>query len=67
MELTLTSAEREVLLEILKGHHRELFREICRTNHREFKSVLKKREKLLDSVICKLEIVQPGEVVPRSA
>ena len=29
MELTLTSAEREVLLEILKQHHRELFREIC--------------------------------------
>jgi hypothetical protein len=28
MELTLTSAEREVLLEILKEHHRKLFREI---------------------------------------
>lgn len=67
MELTLTSAEREVLLEILIGHHRELFREICRTDHREFKSVLKNREKLLDSVICKLEIVQPGEATSRSA
>jgi hypothetical protein len=47
MELTLTSAERDVLLEIFKQHHRELFREICRTDHHEFKSVLKNKEKLL--------------------
>jgi hypothetical protein len=67
MELTLTSAEREVLLELLKEHHRVLFREICRTDHREFRSVLKNREKLLDSVICKLETVQPGEAMSRSA
>lgn len=66
MELTLTSAEREVLLEVLKGHHRELFREICRTDHREFKSVLKNKEMLLDSVICKLEITR-GEAILRSA
>jgi hypothetical protein len=66
MELTLTSAEREVLLEILKQHHRELFREICRTDHHEFKSVLKNKEKLLDAVICRLEIAQ-GEAILRSA
>jgi hypothetical protein len=30
MELTLTSAERKLLLEILEEHHRELFREIAR-------------------------------------
>jgi hypothetical protein len=58
MELTLTSSERELLLEILKEHHHELFREICRTDHREFKSVLKSKEKLLESVISKLEIVR---------
>ena len=66
MELTLTSAERELLLEILKEHHRELFREICRTDHREFRSVLKNKEKLLESVISKLEVVQ-GEAMLRSA
>ena len=66
MELTLTSAEREFLLEILEEHHRELFREISGTDHREFKSVLKNKEKLLDSVICKLEVAQ-GEAMLRSA
>jgi hypothetical protein len=67
MELTLTTAERELLLEILEQHHRELFREIARTDHREFKSVLKNKETLLESVINKLEIMQPGEAMLRSA
>jgi len=67
MELTLTTAEREFLLEILEEHHRELFREIAGTDHREFKSVLKNKEKLLESVVNKLEMLQPGEVMLRSA
>jgi len=67
MELTLTSAEREVLLEILKEQHRELFREIARTDHREFKSVLKNKETLLESVVNKLEVMQPEEAMLRSA
>ncbi len=67
MELILTTAEREFLLEILEEHHRELFREIAGTDHREFKSVLKNKEKLLESVINKLEMVQPGEAMLRSA
>ncbi len=66
MELTLTFAERKVLLEILKEHYRELFKEIARTDHHEFKSVLKNKEKLLESVINKLEIVH-GEAMLRSA
>ena len=64
--MELTSAEYELLLEILKEHHRELFREIARTDHREFRSVLKNKEKLLESVISKLEVVQ-GEAMLRSA
>lgn len=67
MELTLTSAEREFLLEILEEHHRELFREIAGTDHRDFKSVLKNKEKLLESVVNKLEMVQPGEAMLRKA
>jgi len=67
MELTLTTAEREFLLEILEEHHRELFREIAGTDHREFKSILKNKEKLLESVVNKLEMLQPGEVLLRSA
>lgn len=67
MELILTTAEREFLLEILEEHHRELFREIAGTSHRDFKSVLKNKEKLLESVINKLEMTHPGEVMLRSA
>jgi hypothetical protein len=67
MELTLTSAEREVLLEILKEHHRELFREIARTDHREFKSILKNKGTLLESVVNKLKVMQPEEAMLRSA
>jgi hypothetical protein len=67
MELTLTTAERELLVEILKEHHRELFREIARTDHRELRSVLQKKETLLESVVNKLETVQAGEALLRSA
>jgi len=67
MELTLTNAERELLLEILKQHHRELFREIARTDHRELKLVLKNKETILDAVRNKLEMVQLGETMLRSA
>lgn len=67
MELTLTTAEGEFLLEILEEHHRELFREIAGTDHREFRSVLKHKERLLESVVNKLEMLQPGEVMLRAA
>jgi hypothetical protein len=67
MELTLSTAEKELLLEILREHHRELFREIARTDHRELKSVLKNKETLLESMVTKLEIVQPEEGMSRSA
>jgi hypothetical protein len=64
MELTLTVAERELLLEILKEHDRELFREIARTDHRELRSVLQNKETLLGSLVHKLET---GEAMERSA
>jgi hypothetical protein len=67
MELTLSTAERELLLEILKEHDRELFREIARTDHRELRLVLQNKETLLGSVVNKLEIAQSGEAIERSA
>jgi vacuolar-type H+-ATPase subunit E/Vma4 len=67
MELTLTSAERELLLEILEEHQRELLREIAKAKHHEFKSVLKNKEKTLESIVTKVEVAQPGEVMLRSA
>jgi hypothetical protein len=67
MELMLSSTERELLLEILEEHHRELLREIARTKHHEFKQVLKGKEKLLVSIVGKLEILEPAEAVGRAA
>ena len=67
MEMMLTNEEGQLLLEILEDHHRELFREIAQTDHREFKSVLKNKETLLESVINKLRITRSGEAMLRSA
>jgi len=67
MELTLTTAEREFLMEILEQHHHELLREISRVRHLEFKDVLRAKERLLESVAGKLKMNQPGEPLQRSA
>ena len=60
MELTLTIEERELLLEILGERHSALLREISHTDHREFKLALRKREKLLESVVDRLRVTQPA-------
>ena len=60
MELTLTIEEWELLLEILGERHLALLREISHTDHREFKLILRKREKLLESVVNRLRVMQPA-------
>jgi hypothetical protein len=67
MELTLSSNERELLLEILEEHHRELLREISRAEHHEFKSALQSKAKLLERMLEKLKATQPTDVLLRSA
>lgn len=54
MELTLSAEEQEFLLSILERRNRELLREIAHTDHREFKQGLRRDEKLLDSLVCRL-------------
>jgi hypothetical protein len=63
MEPTFSPEERELLLEILEEHHRELLREIARTKHHDFKSELKKKERLLESIVHKMEQYHPAENV----
>lgn len=58
MELILTAEEKELLMGILEERHRELLREISRTDRHEFKLVLRKNEKLLESVVNKLRAMQ---------
>ena len=60
MELTLTIEEWELLSEILGERHRALLREISHTDHREFKLALLKREKLLESLVNRLRVMQPA-------
>lgn len=54
MELILTPEEHELLSEVLEEHHRELVREISRTDRHEFRILLRKKEKLLESVLNKV-------------
>lgn len=54
MDVTITPEEMDLLIEILEEHHRELLREISRTSHHDFKLVLRKKERLLESVLLRL-------------
>jgi hypothetical protein len=54
MELTFTDEEQDFLLNILEQHHRELLNEIAHTDSRDFKQGLRRNEKLLDSLVCRL-------------
>jgi hypothetical protein len=62
MELTLTPEEQELLVGILEQHHRELLNEIWHTHHREFKLALRKNEKVLESLLARLEGVPVQQV-----
>jgi len=63
MQLTFSPEERELLLEILEEHNRELIMEIARTIHHDFKSELKKKERLVETMVHKLEQYHPAETV----
>ncbi len=59
MEFTLTGEERDLVLQILQERHREMLREIARTDRHEFKLTLQKNERLLDSVLSRLQTWRP--------
>lgn len=62
MELKLSAQEAVLIRDILEERHLALQREIARTDHREFKQILREREKILESV---LERVRSG--MPKAA
>jgi len=62
MELTLSAQEVALIQDILEERHLALQREIGRTDQREFKQMLREREKILESV---LERVRSG--MPKAA
>jgi len=62
MELTLTCDEEELMREVLEEHHRQLIREIARARHHEFKCALKSKEKMIESVVDKLQAAHHEEL-----
>jgi len=62
MELTLTCDEEELMREVLEEHHRQLIREIARARHHEFKSALKDKERMIETVVAKLKAAHHEEL-----
>lgn len=56
MDLTLTAEEKELVMSILEDRQRELLHEISRTDSHEFRAILQKNEKMLESVLTKLRV-----------
>ena len=54
MDLVLRAEEQELLLQMLEQRHLELQKEISHTDHREFKELLRKNEKLIESMLNRL-------------
>lgn len=62
MELTISDEERDLLLNVLEQHHRELLNEIAHTDSREFKQGLRRDEKLLDALVARLRATAVQEL-----
>jgi hypothetical protein len=56
MELVLTAEDREVLSELRERRIRELQKEISHTDHREFKELLRGKEKRIESMLSGLQM-----------
>ncbi len=55
-EVMLNDEERNLMFEILEEHQRSLLMEIANTDHHDFKVVLQKKERLLESVLDRLSV-----------
>lgn len=56
LELMLNNEERNLMFEILEEHQRMLLLEIANTDHRDFKVALRKKERLLESLLDRLAV-----------
>jgi hypothetical protein len=56
MQLLLSRDEYEFLVELLRQTHRDLREEIYKTNAHDFRMDLKKKEKILESLLEKVEL-----------
>jgi len=58
MELQLTTEERSFVEEILLEHQRVLLHEISRSDGRDFRSMLRQKELLLEAILRKVRAAQ---------
>ncbi len=56
MELTLTTEQQDLLINILEQRKRELMKEISHTDNREFRERLRRNERLLEDVLTRLAV-----------
>jgi hypothetical protein len=56
LSLSLTDEERDLVQEVLEERHRTLLLEIAHTDHHHFKTVLRKKAELLESVLSRLMV-----------
>jgi hypothetical protein len=56
MQLTLSTEEHDLLVNLLEQRHRQLLNEIWHTDNRGFKELLRKQEKLLDNMLQRLRM-----------
>ncbi len=54
MEITLTNEEKEFLVEILQERRDTFLREISRADSRDFKDLLRRKERLLEGLLGRL-------------
>jgi len=57
MELRITEAERELLVQVLEERQAHFLHEIAKADHHEFKRALRTRCQLLEEIIEKLKRV----------
>lgn len=67
MDISVSSEERELLLEVLEERQRVMLREISRARHHDFRDTLKRSETLLEGLIIRLRSVHPEDVAGRVA
>ena len=66
MEVRLSSEERELMIQVLEDGERGLLKKISHANHHDSKHALEDKEELLESIIHKLRVAEPVELVSYS-
>ncbi len=52
--MTLTNEEKELLVEILQEHRDTFLRDISRADNRDFKDLLRRKERLLEGLLSRV-------------